>query len=188
MLGKEMSKEAERKKAGKRKPVNVSSSSLMRILQFAFVSLVGFAGGAISPWVLGWIKRVTVETPSDAFAIANTYIVFTTIIFVGVTVLLAIAGYVIAQQFSAAKSAHESEIIDELIACVGKDEVMGVSIINAILENPDVIAHLNKLMNDKFDELVKEKVVDSESVLQSTLDQTERMRALAERLAKGNAK
>lgn len=183
-----MSKEAEKKKAGKRKPVNVSNSSLIRIVQIAFVALVGFAGGTLSPWVLGWIKNVTVETAGDAFAIANTYIVFTTIIFVGITVLLAIAGYVIAQQFSAAKSAHESEIIDELIACVGKDEVMGVGIITAVLENPDVIAHLNKLMNDKFDELVKEKVVDNESVLQSTLDQTERMRALAERLAKRNAK
>ena len=68
---------------------------LEKIYKIIAVSLFGFAGGSISPWTLGWIKSIKVAEESNAISIANTYIVFTTIIFVGITVVLAIVGYVL---------------------------------------------------------------------------------------------
>lgn len=76
---------------------------LEKIYKIIAVSLFGFAGGSISPWTLGWIKSIKVAEESNAISIANTYIVFTTIIFVGITVVLAIVGYVFTQQFAATK-------------------------------------------------------------------------------------
>jgi uncharacterized Tic20 family protein len=165
-------------KKKKKAPVTTAKSTLMKIVQLLCTALAGFAGGFLSPWIVGWIKRVSVETASDAYAIANTYIVFTTIIFVGVTVLLAIAGYVITQQFSAAKSAHEHEIIEELIEGVRTDEELGVRILEALLENPDVMEHLQTLINNKVNELVNEKITDSDTHLQSEQNRNEKLKAI----------
>ena len=171
-------------KKKKKSPLVAAKSTLMKIVQLLCIALAGFAGGFLSPWIVGWIKGVSVDTPSDAFAIANTYIVFTTIIFVGVTVLLAIAGYVITQQFSAAKSAHEYEIIEELIDGVRSDEELGVRILEALLENPDVVEHLQMLITNKVNELVNEKITDSDTHLQSEQTRNEKLKAIRSGIGK----
>ena len=106
---------------------------MIRILKILVVVLCGFAGGSLSPWILGWIQSVPVATPANAYAIANTYIVFTTIIFVSITLLLAIAGYVVTQQFSAARVAHEMQIIDELREQLTTDNQLGMSLVTEML-------------------------------------------------------
>ena len=110
-----------------------NGSTLIRILKILVVVLCGFAGGSLSPWILGWIQSVPVATPANAYAIANTYIVFTTIIFVSITLLLAIAGYVVTQQFSAARVAHEMQIIDELREQLTTDNQLGMSLVTEML-------------------------------------------------------
>lgn len=145
-------------------------------------TLCGFAGGTLSPWVLGWIKSVSVGLPSDAYAIANTYIVFTTIIFVGITVLLAIAGYVITQQFSAAKIAHEIQIIDELKEKLTTDEKLGIGLITAILENKEVTHHLRTLLERKVGELIMERLVDSQTSLAKAQSHSTAVEELAAQL------
>jgi hypothetical protein len=127
---------------------------------FAFL-LAGFAGGALTPWTLGWIKGIEAPSASDAVSIANTYIVFTTIIFVGVTVILAVAGYVFTQQFSATKGAQESEALNELKEKIKNDESIGIALANSILENSDVKRHLESLLKNKFQELIEAQLSDA---------------------------
>lgn len=160
-----------------------NGSIFQRLLKIFGLVFAGFAGGTLSPWILGWIKGVQVNTPSDAVAIANTYIVFTTIIFVGTTVLLAIAGYVITQHFSAAKAAHESQIINEIAEKAKTEEMLGINMINSILENPDVKEHVNKLLRDKLKEMLSAKKADNQGVMDQAMKEDQLLTDLADQLS-----
>ena len=50
-----------------------------------------------------------------------------------ITLLLAIAGYVVTQQFSAARVAHEMQIIDELREQLTTDNQLGMSLVTEML-------------------------------------------------------
>ncbi|MFW3897676.1 hypothetical protein [Pseudomonas bharatica] len=163
----------------------VKGKTLLRITKILAFVLCGFAGGTLSPWILGWIKGVSVGSASDAYAIANTYIVFTTIIFVGITVLLAIAGYVITQQFSAAKIAHEMQIIEELKERLATEERLGITLVNAILENREVTQHVRTLLEQKVDALIKERIADSKNQLSRAQDQSSALEDIAAQLFNG---
>lgn len=157
---------------------------MKRIFQILAVLIVGFAGGVIAPMVLGWLKSVAVGSPSDAVSIANTYIVFTTIIFVGFTVVLGIAGYVFTQQFSASKQVQENQIIDELRSRLGNDEKLAIKLLDSLLENPDVKAHLVSQLESKVDELIAERVADSQAVAAAAANDAAAIGALASQLKK----
>jgi len=159
-----------------------SGRALLKITKILAVLLCGFAGGSLSPWVLGWIKSVSVPTASDAYAIANTYIVFTTIIFVGITVLLAIAGYVITQQFSAAKIAHEIQIIEELKERLSSEERLGITLITAVLENREVTQHVRRLLEQKVAELIKERIDDNRTLLNKAQGENSALQDIAAQL------
>lgn len=163
----------------------MQGSIIHRMAKISAMVISGFAGGALAPWILGWIRSVTVQTPSDAYAIANTYIVFTTIIFVGITVLLAIAGYVITQHFSLAKAAQEHQIIDELKERVKVDEGLGVKLANAMLDNPDVTEHLKTVLNDKVKQLISDRLADNQGALSRAQAQENALNALASQLKGG---
>lgn len=135
---------------------------LKKFYRFLAVLLIGFAGGALCPWVLGWINSSAVSNPSDAVSIANTYIVFTTLIFVGVTVILAVAGYVFTQQFTESKKAQASEIYEELRGRIKTEEKIGIDLASAILENTDASRHVDDLISNKIDALIEERKADSE--------------------------
>lgn len=165
-----------------------------RLVKIFALLFAGFVGGAMSPWIIGWINRAKVEATGDAISIANTYIVFTTIIFVGVTVILAVAGYVFTQQFSASKGAQEREILDELKVKIKEDEKAGISLANAILENNDVRRHLEKKISEKVDELIRSTVDAQEQFAEemqasakSAQNGAEALRSLASQL-NGNGK
>jgi len=125
------------------------------------ILMMGFIGGSLSPWVIGWIRSNTVPNPGDAVSIANTYIVFTTIIFVGVTLVVAIAGYVFSQQFAASKRSQENQIIEDLRDQIKTDEKLGIKLTNSILENPDTSRHIDMMITSKIGELIQEKKSDA---------------------------
>lgn len=155
---------------------------LKRIYKIFAILLSGFAGGAITPWVLGWLKAVAVGSPSDAVAIANTYIVFTTIIFVGVTVVLAIAGYVFTQQFSASKEAQELSVMTELKERIKSDEVIGIALADALIQNVEVQRHLENRLLEKIDEVIKSRLADVESSASQAVREAEAVRKIASQL------
>ncbi|PPD18937.1 MAG: hypothetical protein CTY24_12095 [Methylobacter sp.] len=155
---------------------------LKKLYKVFAVLLAGFAGGAITPWGLGWLRSVQVSAPSDAISIANTYIVFTTIIFVGVTVILAIAGYVFTQQFSATKQSQESQLLDELKEKVKSDERIGIALANAILDNSDVKRHLDETLLSKVDELIQARLADSKAAANQATQEAGAIESLASQL------
>ncbi len=148
--------------------------------------LIGFAGGCISPWVVSWIKGVSVTTTGDAISIANTYIVFTTIIFVGFTVVLGVAGYVFTQHFSASKEMQENQIVSDLKLKIKNDEKMGITILQSLLDNADVKSQLSDILEWKIDELLNARLSDSEKLASQTAQEAEVIRNLSSKLKNEN--
>lgn len=152
---------------------------LQKMLRVLAVLLAGFAGGVLAPWALGWVKVMSVPGPADAVAVANTYIVFTTIIFVGVTVLLAVAGYVFTQHFSSTKGAQERELLEELKERIKTDEALGVRLANAMLENSDVKRHLSQVLSMKTHELLRERVAERAAAAKRAANEADLVGSLA---------
>jgi heme/copper-type cytochrome/quinol oxidase subunit 2 len=128
------------------------------------ISLFGFAGGVIAVLFMNWLSpmNIKVGSTSDAISVANTYIVFTTIIFVGFTVVLGVAGYVFAQQFSASTESHENRLIDDLKAKLKDNEMLSLELIKAILENEAVKSHLTVTLESKVSQVVTDKLTELE--------------------------
>ena len=132
-------------------------SNLRNIYRLLAVLSVGFAGGFMAPVFIGWFSKARIDLASDAISIANTYIVFTTIIFVGFTVVLGVAGYVFTQQFSSSKEAQTNHLIKELEERLRTDQGFGIAFIDKAMDNPDVIRHVSCKLEGKIKELLKEK-------------------------------
>nr|VFK20025.1 MAG: hypothetical protein BECKLPF1236A_GA0070988_102462 [Candidatus Kentron sp. LPFa]VFK34085.1 MAG: hypothetical protein BECKLPF1236C_GA0070990_102432 [Candidatus Kentron sp. LPFa] len=95
--------------------------------------LAGFFGGMIVPWWLGWIPEwcTDIESPSSPISIANTYIVFTTIIFVVAIAILVVIGFFSIRQFSV-------DIFNGILREIKSDKEKGNLLAQAIFENPSV--------------------------------------------------
>lgn len=132
-----------------------------------------------------FIKNPNTIASSDAVAIANTYIIFTTFIFIGVTVVLAVAGYVFTQQFSETKESQLRQLADELTKTSKVDEKLGVALINAILENSDVKRHIDNKLQEKLKELIQENMTQSKQVASQAKEEADTIASLASRM-KGN--
>ena len=114
---------------------------------------------------MNWLQpylAVKITVPSDAIAVANTYIVFTTIIFVGFTVVLGIASYVFTQQFSASKETNEIRILEDLKIRLKDNESLSLNLIKIIMENEAVKAHVTDILESKVNQLVTDKVTELE--------------------------
>lgn len=139
---------------------------MKKIYKLLTMVLIAFAGGFFAFVFINWLyKPVTIASASDAISIANTYIVFTTIIFVGFTVVLGIAGYVFTQQFSASKETNEIRVLDDLKIRLKDSESLSLSLIKMIMENEAVKAHVTDTLESKVDQLVTDKVTELELIV-----------------------
>ena len=118
---------------------------------------VAFIGGFFSYMFLCWWKAPTIAA-NDAVSIANTYIVFTTIIFVAFTLVITLLGFVFTQQFSQSKEMHIKHLLNEIEEELKSNKNdQGIKFIDAAFENPDVQKHVENKINDKLTQLVEEK-------------------------------
>ncbi|MBF0449181.1 MAG: hypothetical protein HQK75_00235 [Candidatus Magnetomorum sp.] len=123
------------------------------------ILVISFIGGSFSFMFWNYLADFSKNIKAaDAISIANTYIVFTTIIFVGFSVFLAIAGFIFTHQFSTTKEDQFSHLLRELGTQLKENEDdVGIKFISKSLENPDVKNYLSDKLNKKLDQLIKEK-------------------------------
>ena len=88
-------------------------------------------------------------------SVANTYIVFTTFLFVAATVGLVIVGYWFAHQFSVSKEEQLDRLYDEIRIGCSSDPKLGKALAEAILKNPKV----SDIIIDKFESRVTQDSV-----------------------------
>lgn len=154
-------------------------SKLHNIYKLLIVLFVGFAGGFISPAFSNLFGSVKIDQAADALSIANTYIVFTTIIFVGFTVVLGVAGYVFTQQFSASKESQVKHLINELEERLRTNQDFGIGFIEKAVDNPDVIRHISCKLEDKIKELLKEKSNNKKQAATQAKNEADNLEELA---------
>lgn len=130
---------------------------------------IGFVGGVMSPFLVSWWGGATLS-PGDPVAIANTFIVFTTIIFVGVTVIIAVVSYVVTAQLAATRETQEYQLLESLRERLSEDEKLGIKLAFSILENPDVRNYLQEQLKIKFDALVAERMKDTDRQRNALVD------------------
>lgn len=125
--------------------------------------LSGLFGGVLSgitTFVLinGNTKNVWQPATSDAISIANTYIVFTTIIFVATTIFLAVAGIWFTHQFASTKEAQTTNLMSEIEQRLreNKDDC-GIKFIEKVINNPDVSRHIQNKIDEKIQQILEEK-------------------------------
>lgn len=134
--------------------------ALGRAYRILAILLIGLSGGAVAPWFVAWWRAADVSTV-DPIAIANTFIVFTTIIFVGITVIIAVVSYVVTAQLAATSEMQERQLLEKLKGRLVTDEKLGTSLATAILDNPDVQRFLEKRLEMKLNELVNARLTES---------------------------
>lgn len=145
-----------------------------------FVAM-SFVGGFAAIVFLSWLSRGSAPNVDQAVAIANTYIIFTTFIFVAFTVVTAIVGYIMAQTYTDGAQARHNDAIEHIKECIAKDDEKAVKLLNHLLQCPAVQNELSKQVSNKVDEILKAKYADAQiSGKSSTLEQ------LREILSKGS--
>lgn len=119
------------------------------------VLLLSSVGGFITYLTLNFFIEPKPAAPENAVSIANTYIVFTTLIFVGFTVLLAMIGVVFAQQFSVNKQTHVQHLFNELENGLenNRDDI-GIKLIDGALKSKDVQQHIQLKLEEKVQQAI----------------------------------
>lgn len=147
------------------------------------VLLVSFCGGFVGFIFTGLWKGPLSASLGDPVSIANTYIVFTTIIFVGITLVIGLMGFIFTQQFAMAKEMQVEHLIAEI-----EDELRsnlsdrGIKLIDAALENPDVQAHIEEKIESKLKQLIAAKVASSKNTAKKSAEEAVEAESLANML------
>ncbi|MBQ5946307.1 hypothetical protein [Massilia sp. ST3] len=116
----------------------------------------GLLSGAATFGIMNYFCTVvTRPSLSDAVSIANTYIVFTTIIFVAITLFLTVAGLWFTQQFAASKELQIKHLISEIEQKLAdNDDEVGVKLVDKAFSNQDVSRHVQEILESKLQQLI----------------------------------
>lgn len=135
---------------------------------FAFRSLLLYLidqGCALPGYTVG-VVPASAPSGSDVVAVANTYIVYTTIIFVSATIVLTLLAVYFGWQFSHDKEQQFDDRIAELRAHLTKNGETSKQIIEAALDNPEagleLTARVKVIVNSVLAEAVNKGVQKQE--------------------------
>lgn len=118
------------------------------------VVFAGFSGGVFSPFFVGWFRAEQISNNADAISSANTFIVFVTLIFIVVTVLVTMAAYIFSSQIVHSKLSMQMDFVGEIAEKLNEDGEMAIGLANAILGNTVITKHIAEAMNAKISELI----------------------------------
>lgn len=123
-----------------------------------FITFLGFAGGCLAFFFISWCFNSFSKPsppPSDAISIANTYIVYTTIIFTALAIFLALATYYFSVQQARSRRYLEEELLNVLVKQCKKDKKMGIKLITKLIENPSAVQRFEELHIEKIKEITE---------------------------------
>lgn len=129
-------------------------------LKYLVFIFMGFVGGCLAPMLWSLFATTHPSTLDQAVSIANTYIVFTTLFFVGITVILALGGYVLSQQLATTRKHLETAAYEALKKRLQYSESVATDIVKNISENGDfknqITAHIKDLIEKELNGAAKD--------------------------------
>jgi hypothetical protein len=96
--------------------------------------------------------------------------------------ILAIAGYVFTQQFSASQQTQEKLLFEELIKKCRSEEKIGIDFMNAVIENPDVKRYIQDLLQEKIGEIIDARVAENQEVANQAANEAQIIKQLSSQL------
>jgi predicted PurR-regulated permease PerM len=134
-----------------------SEKALFKVFAFLLgAAVVGFAGGLLSYPLLDMVG-CHYQKISDPVSIANTFIVFTTIIFVGFSVVLVIIGFIFTEHLSTTKETHLQSLANEFPEMFKKDPNLALELVKKILADDHVMDHIDDILNSKVSEIIADR-------------------------------
>jgi hypothetical protein len=146
------------KKIRLRSRINSVGKSFLIIVAVIFS---GFSGGLFSPFFVGWFRSSQLSGNTNAISVANTFIVFVTLIFIVVTVLVTIAAYIFSSQIVHSKLSMQMDFVEEIAEKLNQDDEMSLGLAEAILGNAVITERIADAMETKIPDLVRRFVENS---------------------------
>lgn len=100
---------------------------------------------------------------SDVIAVANTYIVFTTFIFVLITIIVTGTGIWFSKWFGLSKDHEIRENMRELFECLESDSALSQKFVKSLFENNAISELLHKLVQARVEDEIRERNTDKDS-------------------------
>ena len=124
-------------------------------LIIAATIFAGFSGGLFSPFFVSWL-RLSQPSNSNAIAVANTFIVFVTLIFIVVTVLVTIAAYIFSSQIVHSKLSMQMDLFEEIAERLNQNEEIALAFAEVILGNAAITERIAGAIDAKIPDLVRQ--------------------------------
>ncbi|KQR89805.1 hypothetical protein ASG35_00695 [Burkholderia sp. Leaf177] len=94
----------------------------------------------------------------DAVAIANTFIVYTTLMITAVAVFLTAAGLIFAQHFAVEKERHVADAFAALVAEMARTNGYAVEVVKEVMKNAEVVQHFDDQVKEKLNEVMRARM------------------------------
>ena len=128
----------------------------------------GVIGGVVAFTLINRFSSASLASGVDAISIANTYIVYSTLMIAAVAVFLTMAGLIFTQHFAMEKERHVADAFAALVGEMSRTNGCAVEVVKEVMKNAEVVQH--------FDDQVKEKLRE---VMRAQLDNANQRKARA---------
>lgn len=103
---------------------------------------------------------LSASSGSDVIAVANTYIVFTTFIFVLITIIVTGTGIWFSKWFGLSKDHEIRENMRELFECLESDDALAQKFVKNLFENRAISDLLHKLVQVRVEDEIRERNIE----------------------------
>lgn len=147
-----------------------------QFLKWFAVFFLGACGGGVAFALAHLIRPLDTSKLSDSVSVANTYIVFTTFFFVGITVLIGLAAILFTQQFSLSKETQLQQLVSELEGQIktNRNDV-SVKFLSEAFSNADFINSFEETLKSRVKELIERIENETRDKVRSDSEKAERI-------------
>jgi len=139
----------------------------------------GVVGGAAAFTLMNRFDSRASATGADAISIANTYIVYSTLMIAAVAVFLTVAGLIFTQHFAIEKERHVADAFAALVAEMARTNGCAVEVVKEVMKNAEVVQHFEDQVKGKLNEVMRAQIDNAEQRKARARDERDALSQLA---------
>ena len=115
----------------------------------------GVIGGVVAFTLINRFSATSLASSLDAISVANTYIVYSTLMIAAVAVFLTMAGLIFTQHFAMEKERHVADAFAALVAEMARANGCAVQVVKEVMKNAEVVQHFEDQVKEKLREVMR---------------------------------
>jgi hypothetical protein len=115
----------------------------------------GVVGGVVAFTLINGFSSTSLASDADAISIANTYIVYSTLMIAAVAVFLTMAGLIFTQHFAMEKERHVADAFAASVSEMAWTNGHAVAVVKEVMKNAEVVQHFDDQVKEKLREVVR---------------------------------